>query len=144
MSMAVIRIALAHPAISRNQPFLHVPHSLAGTGEVQQGKHGERKLQRQHHLAESQQVGDTAVAAQADDQHRRQNRQVRVISRRTQGWMRQRMKPSITTCPASVPVMVLLWPLASKRDRKQCAGERRAQQRRQGQISHPNPVAIRR
>ena len=23
------------------------------------------------------------------------------------------MKPSITTCPASVPVMVLLWPLAS-------------------------------
>ena len=24
------------------------------------------------------------------------------------------MKPSITTCPASVPVMVLLWPLASR------------------------------
>ncbi len=24
------------------------------------------------------------------------------------------MNPSITTCPASVPVMVLLWPLASR------------------------------
>ena len=24
------------------------------------------------------------------------------------------MKPSITTCPASVPVIVLLWPLASR------------------------------
>ena len=38
---------------------------------------------------------------------------VRVISRRTQGLIRQCMKPSITTCPASVPVIVLLWPLAS-------------------------------
>ena len=38
---------------------------------------------------------------------------VRVMSRRTQGLIRQCMKPSITTCPASVPVMVLLWPLAS-------------------------------
>ena len=37
----------------------------------------------------------------------------RVINRRTQGRIRQCMKPSITTCPASVPVMVLLWPLAS-------------------------------
>ena len=35
----------------------------------------------------------------------------RVMSRRTHGWIRQRMKPSMTTCPASVPVMVLLWPL---------------------------------
>ena len=39
---------------------------------------------------------------------------VRVISRRTQGEIRQCMKPSITTCPASVPVMVLLCPLASR------------------------------
>ncbi len=39
---------------------------------------------------------------------------VRVSNRRTQGRMRQCMKPSMTTCPASVPVMVLLWPLASR------------------------------
>ena len=37
----------------------------------------------------------------------------RVIRRRSHGWMRQCMKPSMTTCPASVPVMVLLCPLAS-------------------------------
>ncbi len=36
------------------------------------------------------------------------------MSRRTQGWSRQRMKPSITTWPARVPVMVLLWPEASR------------------------------
>ncbi len=38
---------------------------------------------------------------------------VRVMSRRNHGLIRQCMKPSITTCPASVPVMVLLCPLAS-------------------------------
>ena len=38
---------------------------------------------------------------------------MRVISRRSHGWIRQCMKPSITTWPASVPVMVLLCPLAS-------------------------------
>ena len=38
---------------------------------------------------------------------------IRVTSRRNQGRMRQCMNPSITTCPARVPVMVLLWPLAS-------------------------------
>ena len=39
---------------------------------------------------------------------------VRVIRRRNQGRIRQCMKPSITTCPASVPVIVLLWPAASR------------------------------
>ena len=50
------------------------------------------------------------------------------------------MNPSITTCPASVPVIVLLWPLAKKRDGKQRAGSRRAEQRRKGQIGDSNPV----
>ena len=39
---------------------------------------------------------------------------VRVMIRRSHGRILQRMKPSITTCPASVPVMVLLCPLASR------------------------------
>ena len=38
----------------------------------------------------------------------------RVKRRRIHGRMRQCMKPSITTCPARVPVMVLLWPLANR------------------------------
>ena len=36
----------------------------------------------------------------------------RVMSRRTHGLILQFMKPSMTTCPARVPVIVLLWPLA--------------------------------
>ena len=36
----------------------------------------------------------------------------RVITRLSHGLIRHRMKPSITTCPARVPVMVLLCPLA--------------------------------
>ena len=34
----------------------------------------------------------------------------RLIMRRSQGWMRMWRKPSITICPASVPVIVLDWP----------------------------------
>ena len=45
----------------------------------------------------------------------------REIIRRTQGRMRQCMNPSMTTCPASVPVMVLLWPLASSATAKSVA-----------------------
>ena len=38
------------------------------------------------------------------------------------------MKPSITTCPASVPVMVLLCPLAKQGHGEQRAGGGRSQQ----------------
>ena len=38
----------------------------------------------------------------------------RVISRRSQGRRRILRKPSITICPASVPVSVEFWPEASK------------------------------
>ena len=40
---------------------------------MQQGKHGKGKLQREHYLAQREQIGDAAVAAQSDDQDRRQN-----------------------------------------------------------------------
>ena len=114
MSMAVISSALPQPATMQEPAVPPLAHALARAGEVQQREHGEGKLQRQHHLAEGQQVGDAAVAAHADDEDRRQrSASVRVISRRTQGRMRQCMNPSITTWPASVPVMVLLCPLAS-------------------------------
>src|ERR1700733_3292691 len=52
-----------------------VTHPLMGTGEMKQGEHGERKLQREHDLAERKQIGDAAVAAQADDDDCRQDRQ---------------------------------------------------------------------
>ena len=67
---------------------------------------------------------------------------MRVMRRRTHGWMRQCMKPSITTCPASVPVMVLLWPLASSATANSVLAKVGAQQGRQSQIGDPNPIAV--
>ena len=42
---------------------------------MQQREHGEGKLQGEHDLAEGEQVGDTAVAAQANDEDGGQNGQ---------------------------------------------------------------------
>src|SRR5207248_1046556 len=44
-------------------------HSLFGTGELQQGKHCEWKLQGKDNLAESKQIGNATVATQADDEN---------------------------------------------------------------------------
>ncbi len=46
----------------------------------------------------------------------------RVMSRRSQGRSRMSRKPSITICPASVPVMVELWPAASRATANSDAG----------------------
>ena len=67
---------------------------------------------------------------------------VREIIRRIHGRMRQRMKPSITTCPASVPVIVLLWPLASSATAKSVLASGRPQQRGQRQVRDADPVAV--
>ena len=67
---------------------------------------------------------------------------MRVISRRTHGRIRQCMKPSITTWPASVPVMVLLWPLASRATANRMLAGGGAQQRRQRQVGDADPVAV--
>ena len=66
----------------------------------------------------------------------------RVMSRRTHGRIRQCMKPSITTCPASVPVIVLLWPLASSATANRVLASGRAQQRGQRQVGDANPVGV--
>src|SRR4030081_3621191 len=59
------------PTSNQQEPtVLPSPHSLARTCEVQQREHRKRKLQRQHHLAQSQQIGNAAVAPQSDDNDR--------------------------------------------------------------------------
>ena len=55
---------------------------------------------------------------------------LRLMSRRSHGRIRTRRKPSITICPASVPVMVLAWP-AHKSDGEQDGGQAVAEQRRE-------------
>src|SRR5579863_1228859 len=52
---------------------LPIAHALAGTGELQQRKHGERKLQREYDLAEGQQFGDAAISAEANDENGRED-----------------------------------------------------------------------
>src|ERR1700680_5091062 len=53
------------PTSNQQEPtILPSPHTLAGTREVQQREHRKRKLQRQDHLAQSQQIGNAAVASQ--------------------------------------------------------------------------------
>ena len=52
----------------------------------------------------------------------------RVTRRRSQGRMRRLMKPSMTICPASVPVSVAFWP---EQRSKQRARHRRVEERRQ-------------
>ncbi len=54
---------------------------------------------------------------------------VRVTRRRSQGRMRKLRNPSITICPAMVPVSVDDWPEAQQRHREQHARHRRAEQR---------------
>jgi hypothetical protein len=64
------------PTCDQQKPAIFpISHSLPGTGELQQWKHGERKLQRQNDLTERQQVSHTAVASHSDDQHGRQDGQ---------------------------------------------------------------------
>ena len=72
MSMAVIRERAAPAGDQQKPAVLPCAHAFAGAGEVQQRKHGERKLQREHDLAQREQVVHAAVAAQADDEDRRE------------------------------------------------------------------------
>ena len=67
---------------------------------------------------------------------------LRVMSRRTQGETLQCMKPSITTCPARVPVIVLLCPLANSATANSVLAKVVPKQRCERQISNPNPVAL--
>jgi hypothetical protein len=85
----------------------------ARAGEVQQRDHRQRKLDAEDHLAEREQIVDALIAAIPMTRSAGTIANERVIIRRTHGRMRQCMNPSITTCPASVPVTVELCPLAS-------------------------------
>ena len=102
------------PAHNQQKPAVgEAAHPLSRTGEVQQRKQGQRQLERQDHLTEHQQVGHAAVAAQADDEHGRDDGQKPGEQSPQPRLDPPRMNPSITTWPASVPVTVLLWPLAN-------------------------------
>jgi len=71
------------------------------------------KLKGQHHLAQAEQVGHAPLAASPMITIAGMIARSRVMSRRTQGWIRSAHEPFHDHLPARVPVIVLLWPLAS-------------------------------
>src|SRR3974377_1095585 len=114
MSMAVIRIALAHPATRRNQPLRHLPMRLVELVKCNRGNMANGncrasttwlRVNRSVTLLSPRRPITTTAGRMAIP---------RVITRRTHGLTRQFMNPSMTTWPANVPVMVLLCPLASR------------------------------
>ena len=133
----------AGPAGNQQKPaVLPRAHALARTGEMQQRKHGERKLQRQHDLAQREQVGHAAVAADADDENRRQDRQ-----RARDQPPHPGLDPPVHEAfhhhlPGERAGDRAALPAGQQRDGKQRAGGRGAQQRRQRQIRDANPVAV--
>src|SRR5208283_3509556 len=67
----------AAPAREQEEPAAAPPpHAPAGTGELQQGEHGQRQQQAQDQLAEVDQVGNfVRSTAEADDEDFRDDRQ---------------------------------------------------------------------
>src|ERR1700734_1128887 len=63
------------PGNQQKRSILPPPHSPAGIRKLQQRKHRQRQLQRQHHLTQRQQIIHASIAAKSDDQNRGQNRQ---------------------------------------------------------------------
>ena len=109
---------------------------------MQERKHGERQLQRQHHLAEGQQIGDAAVAAQANNENRRQNGQ-----RASDEPPHPRFDPPVHEAfhhhlPGQRAGDGAALAAGQQSHRKQRARSSRPQQRRQRQIRDPNPIAV--
>ena len=112
-AIPVIKSALPHPSIVRNQPLVHAPiifreEEKYNRGNIANGRMRHRitwlRLTKSVTLPPPRMLMIRIAGITAS---------VREIILRSHGRMRQFMKPSITTCPANVPVIVLLCPLAS-------------------------------
>ena len=133
----------AAPAGDQQEPAsFPLAHPLAGAGELQQRKHGKRQLQRQHHLAEGQQVVHAAVAAQADDEDRRQNGQRAGDQPPHPGRDPPVHEAFHHHLPGQRAGDGAALPAGQQRHGEQRAGGGGAQQRRQRQIGDADPVAV--
>ena len=108
---------LEQPAVGRR----HVPDAVTGRtrgGDLQGVRAGQRRHRCRNRLL-AVLFGNVAGSDSTSSAGTMAAR--RVTSRRTHGRTRSWTKPSITTCPASVPVSVELWPDASSATREQHA-----------------------
>lgn len=82
-------------------------------GEAHQRPDGKTELHGQHDLAGNEQLRGLAFAETSDDAHSRNDGQRAGYEPAQPGRKRRLMKPSMTICPASVPVSVEFCPEAS-------------------------------
>jgi len=87
-------------------------HHLAAAGEYHQRHYGEAELHGEDDLAEDQQLSVPRSPVKATTMMVGMMASERVIIRRSHGASLMFTKPSITTWPASVPVMEEFCPLA--------------------------------
>ncbi len=120
---------------------LPIAHALCGTGEVQQGEHGEGKLQGEDDLAERQQVGDAAVAAHADDKDGGQDGQSPRDEPAHPGFdspVHEAFHHDLSGESAGDGAALAA---GQQGDGKERAGGGGAQERSEGQVGDANPVA---
>ena len=140
--MAVIRIALAQPAASRNQPFFHLPMRLRELVKCSSGNMANGKLQREHDLAEREQVVDAAVAADADDEDGGKDGQRAGDEPADPGLdapVHEAFHHDLAGERAGDGAALAA---GQQRDGEQSAGGGGAQQRRERQVGDANPVAV--
>src|SRR6185437_11022432 len=113
-SIAAIKIAPLQPATSRSGPFFQRPMNLARLVKWSSGNSANGSCSASTTWLSTRRSVTLPSPRQPITRIAGTMAARRVIRRRCHGATRQRVKPSITTCPASVPVMVLLWPLASR------------------------------
>ena len=109
---------------------------------MQQRKHGEGQLQRQHHLAQCKQIGHAALAPQSNDQNGRQDRQRagnEPPNPRLDSPMHEAFHHHLSGERAGDGAALAA---GEQGDREQRARDECSQQRREGQIGDPNPIAV--
>ena len=110
---AAMKTATKYESTRSHAGFANSPIFSAIRREAHEREYGERELQAENDLTEDQQLRRAGLAIENGDHHRRHNGERRVMSRRSHGRIRMLRNPSITICPASVPVSVEFWPDAS-------------------------------
>ena len=140
--MAVIRIALAHPATSRKRPFFQVPMRRRELVKCSKRKHCERKLERQHDLAQCQEIGDAAVAAKSDHQDRGKNGEQAGDHPAQPGLDAPVHEAFHNDLAGEGSGDGAALSGGEKRDREHGAGDGRPEQRRESQVGNADPIAV--
>src|SRR2546425_1088203 len=109
---------------------------------MQEGEHRERELQGQHDLAEGQEIGHAAIAAQTDDEDRGEDGQCAGDQPPHPGLNPPMHEPFHHHLPGERPGNGTTLAAGQERHGEQRACDARAQQRREGQVRDANPITV--